>query len=47
MDEKVGACSVLALFIISRKFKYYFQTFPTTVLMEHPLRSVIENLEAL
>jgi len=36
---------VLALFIISRKLKYYFQTFPIMVLTEHSLRSVIKNLE--
>ena len=28
---------VLSLFIISRKLKHYFQTFPITVLTEHPL----------
>ena len=38
---------VLALFIISRTLKYYFQTFPITVLPEHPLRSVIEYPEAM
>ena len=27
---------VLALFIISRKLKHYFQTFPITVFTEHP-----------
>ena len=37
---------VLALFIISRRLKHYFQTFLITILMEHPLRSVIENQEA-
>jgi len=37
---------VLALFIISRKLKHYFQTFPITVLTEHPLRSVVKNSEA-
>jgi len=37
---------VLALFIISRKLKHYFQTFSVTVLTEHPLRSVVENPEA-
>jgi len=37
---------VLALFIISRKFKHYFQIFPITVLTEYPLRSIVENLEA-
>ena len=36
----------LTLFIISRKLKHYFQTFPITVLTEHSLRSVIENPEA-
>jgi len=38
---------VLALFIISRKLKHYFQTFPITVLTEHPLRSIMENPEAI
>jgi len=37
---------VLALFIISKKFKHYFQTFPIIVLTEHPLRSIIKNSEA-
>ena len=37
---------MLAFFIISRKLKHYFQTFPITVLTEHPLRSVKENSEA-
>ena len=36
----------LALFIISRKLKHYFQTFPITILIEHPLRSVVEDPEA-
>jgi len=27
---------VLALFIISKKLKHYFQTFPITVLTQHP-----------
>ena len=37
---------VLALLIISRKLKHYFQTFPITVLTEHPpLRSIVKNLE--
>ena len=34
---------VLALFIISRKLKHYFQTFLITVLTEHPLRSIVKN----
>jgi len=34
---------VLALLIISRKLKHYFQTFTITVLTEHPLRSIVEN----
>jgi len=34
---------VLALLIISRKLKRYFQTFPVTVLLEHPLRSIVKN----
>ena len=37
---------VLALFSISRKLKHYFQTFPITVLTEHPLSVIIENSEA-
>jgi len=37
---------VLALFIISRKLKYYFQIFPITVLAGHPLRTIMENPEA-
>ena len=37
---------MLALFIILRKLKHYFQTFPITVITEHPLRSVIVNPEA-
>ena len=35
---------VLALFIISRKLKHYFQIFPITVLTERPLRGIIKNL---
>ena len=38
---------VLALFIISSKLKYYFQTFPIIVLTEHPLRSIMENPEPM
>jgi len=37
---------VFALFVISKKLKHYFQSFPITVLTEHPLRSVVENPEA-
>ena len=37
---------VFALFIILRELKNYFQTFPITILTEHPLRTVVENLEA-
>jgi len=37
---------VLALFIISRKLKHYFQTFPITVLTVHLLRTTIKNLKA-
>jgi len=36
---------VFALFIISRKLRHYFQTFPITVLTEHLLRSMVENLK--
>jgi len=38
---------VITPFIISRKLKHYFQTFSITVFTEHPLRSVVENLEAM
>ena len=34
---------VLTLFIILRKHKHYFQTFPIIVLTKHPLRNVVEN----
>ena len=37
---------VLALFIILRKLKHYFQTFPITVLTKHPWRSVMKNPKA-
>ena len=37
---------VLALFIISRKLKHYFQIFPITILTEYPLRSIMKNPEA-
>ena len=37
---------MIAFFIISRKLKHYFQTFPITVLTEHPLRTIVENSEA-
>ena len=37
---------VIALFIISRKLKHYFQIFPITVLTEQPLKTIVENLEA-
>ena len=38
---------MLALFIISRKLKYYFQTFLIMILTEHPLRSIMENPKAM
>ena len=38
-DIKGWKSLVLALFIISRKLKYYFQTFLIIVLTEQPLRS--------
>ena len=38
---------VLSLFIISRKLNNYFQTFPIIVLTEHPVRSIVENPEAI
>jgi len=37
---------VLALFVISRKLKHYFQTFLIIVLTEHPLRTVMKNSKA-
>ena len=37
---------MLALFIISRKLKHFFQTFSITILTEHPLWSIVENPEA-
>jgi len=37
---------MLALFIITRKLKHYFQIFLITVVTEHPLRSVMENSKA-
>ena len=37
---------VLALFIISKKVKHYIQTFPITVLTEHPLRSIMGKPES-
>ena len=37
---------VLALFVVSRKLKHYFQSFQIIVLMEHPLKRIIENLQA-
>jgi len=39
--------SVFALFIILRKFKHYFQTFPAIVLTEHPLRSIMKTHKQL
>ena len=37
---------VLAFFIISRKLKHYFKTFPITVLTKHPLGTIMQNLKA-
>ena len=37
----------LALFVTSRKLRNYFQSFSITVLTEYPLRSIIENSEAI
>jgi len=37
---------VLALFVVSRKLKHYFQTFQTVMLTEHPLKSIVENSQA-
>jgi len=36
----------LAFFIISRKLKHYFQTFPFIILTKHLQRSVVENPKA-
>ena len=38
---------ILALFIISRKLKHYFQTFSIIIFTDHPLRSIVENPEAV
>ena len=35
-----------ALFVVSRKRKQYFQSFQIIVLTEHPLKSIVENLQA-
>jgi len=37
---------VLALFIIPKKLKHYFQTFLIMVFTKHLLRSVVKNPEA-
>jgi len=37
---------VLALFVTVRKLTHYFQSFPVVVLIEYPLRSIVENSEA-
>ena len=37
---------ILALFVILRKLKHYFQSFQIVVLTEHPLRSIMENPQA-
>jgi len=34
---------VFALFIITRKLKHYFQPFPIVMLIEYPLRTIVEN----
>ena len=34
---------VLALFVVSRKLKHYFQSFYIVTLTEHPLKSIVEN----
>jgi len=36
----------LALFVMSRKLRHYFQSFLITVLTEHPQRSIIKNPKA-
>jgi len=38
---------VVALFVVPRKLKYYFQSFQIIVLMEHPLKSIVENPQAM
>jgi len=37
----------LALFAVSRKLKYYFHSFQIVVLMEHHLKSIMENPQAI
>ena len=37
---------VFALFVTTRKLKHYFQSFPIVVLIEYPLRTIMENPEA-
>ena len=37
----------LVLFITAKKLRHYFQSFPITMLTEHPLRRIIENLKVI
>jgi len=37
---------MLALFVTVRKLKHYFQSFPVIVLIEYPLRTIVENPKA-
>ena len=37
---------VFALFVTTTKFRHYFQSFPIVVLIEYPLKIIVENLEA-
>ena len=37
---------VIALFVISRKLKHYFQSFQFIVMMEHRLKSIVKKLQA-
>ena len=37
---------VLALFVVSRKLKHYFQSFQIIMLTEHPLKNIVENPHA-
>ena len=37
---------ILALFALSRKLEYYFQSFQNVMQMEHPLKIIVENPHA-
>jgi len=36
---------VITLFVISRKLKHYFQSFQIVVQTEHPLKSIVKNMQ--